>query len=117
MSELFGVDIAGIINDAFAGNLHALTLHKKSSSGVDAYGVPVTSEATHNGEGVRLSWDSKTATARGYPMDAAKILVLQNGVSEPAIGDAITIDSEKWRLIDVRKDPVNATWICAGVLE
>lgn len=116
MSEFFGVDIAGIVNDAFAGQLLALTLHKVSASGVDAYGVSVASEATHNGEGVRLSWDSKTAVARGYPMGAAKILVLQNGIAAPVIGDAITIDGEKWRLIDVRKDPVNATWICAGVL-
>lgn len=114
MNEIFGTDIAAIVNSTFAGNLHPLTLHKASST-VDAYGAPSKTFANHAGEGVRLKWKSETAVARGYPLDAVKILVLQNGIVAPGKDDEVTIMSERWRVIDIEQDPVNATWSLAAV--
>lgn len=114
MNEVFGVDIAAIVNDTFAGNLHPLMLHKAAST-IDSYGSPVTSYADHAGEGVRLKWKTETAVARGYPVNAVKILVLQNGIVAPSKDDEVTIMSERWRVIDIEQDPVNATWSLAAV--
>lgn len=114
MNEIFGTDIAAIVNSTFAGNLHPLTLHKASSV-TDSYGAPSTTYSDHAGEGVRLKWKSETAVARGYPLDAVKILVLQNGITAPGKDDEVTIMSERWRVIDIEQDPVNATWSLAAV--
>lgn len=113
-NEIFGTDIAAIVNSTFAGNLHPLTLHKASSV-TDSYGSPSTTYSDHAGEGVRLKWKSETAVARGYPIDAVKILVLQNGIVAPLKGDEITIMTERWSVIDIMKDPVDATWSLAAV--
>ncbi len=113
--EIFGVDIAGIILDTFDGQLHDLTLRKKTQSDVDTYGVPVVGVLEYPAQGVRLAWDSKTAVARGYPIDAVKILLLQDGIPAPDLDDEIDADGECWRVLDVRKGPVNATWAVAGV--
>lgn len=114
MSGLFGVPISDIILGALGGQLQAVTLHKVTET-VDEYGAPSRTFADHSGEGVRLKWDSQTAIARGYPADAVKILMLQNGVTEPGKGDELTVLSERWRVLDIRKDPVDATWTIAGV--
>lgn len=114
MSDLFGVDIAGIVLDAFTGQLQTITLHKLTSS-TGIYGEQVTTETNFNGEGVRSAWDARTAVARGYPQRAVKLLVLQlPGFPAPVIGDEATIDGDRIRIVDVEKDPVNATWTLAG---
>jgi len=114
MNEIFGANIAAIVNRTFKGNLHPLTLHKITRA-TDAYGSPSLTEFNHNGEGVRLSWDTRLAVARGYPIDAAKILILQNGIPQPSNDDEITILGTRFRIVDTRSDPVNASWTCAGV--
>ena len=114
MNEIFGTDIAAIINSTFAGNLHPLTLHKITST-VGEYGEPIASEIDHAGEGVRTKWKSSIVVDRGYPMGTVKIIVLQNGIVDPAKDDSITIQDERFRIIDIEKDPVNATWSIAGI--
>lgn len=114
MNEIFGVDIAAIVNDTFAGNLHPLTLHKITST-VGEYGEPVNSEAGYSGEGVRTKWKSEIMVARGYAMGTVKIIILQNGIVTPTKADEITILSERFRIVDIEQDPVNATWAVAGV--
>lgn len=114
-NPIFGVNIAQIVNDTFKGNLHPLTLHKITQT-FDAYGVPQNAIADHPGEGVRSSWKAAVAVARGYPNEAVKIIVLQNGVTpEPSLIDKITILGDQYRIIDIQKDPVDATWTLAAV--
>jgi hypothetical protein len=116
MNEIFGIDIAGIVNDTFAGNLLPLTLHKITEGGVDDYGQPTTTTVDHAGEGVRSNWKASVAVARGYPTEAVKILVLQNGPTpEPSLIDKVSIMSDTYRIIDIQKDPVDATWTLAAV--
>ena len=114
MSALFGVPISDIILGAFSGQLQSVTLHKITSS-LDIYGAPERFETNVSGEGVRLQWKTETAVARGYPKDAAKILVLQDGIDAPNKDDEITILGERYRIIDVMKDPVDATWTLAAI--
>jgi hypothetical protein len=115
-NEIFGTDIAQMVNDTFAGNLIPLTLTKVTEGGTDEYGNPTTTTADHAGEGVRSNWKATVAVARGYPLEAVKIIVLQNGTTpEPTLIDKITIMSNTYRIIDIQKDPVDATWTLAAV--
>jgi hypothetical protein len=113
-NEIFGTDIAQIVNDTFAGNLHALILHKITNT-FDDYGAPASTEVDHDGEGVRSMWKSSIVLNRGYPANTVKIIVLQNGIVAPSKDDEITILSERYRIIDIEQDPVNATWSLAAV--
>lgn len=116
MNEIFGTDIAGIVNDTFAGNLHPLTLHKITEGGVDDYGQPTTTTVDHTGEGVRSNWKASVALAKGYPTNAVMILLMQNGTTPaPSLIDTITIMGDLYRIIDIQKDPVDATWTLAAV--
>lgn len=114
MSALFGVDISGLILSSLKGQLQAVTLHKITYS-VNVYGAPNRFEANQAGEGVRLRWKTELAIARGYPKDTVKILLLQNGIPEPVKDDEVTVLGERHRIIDVEKDPVDATWTLAVV--
>lgn len=114
MSEIFGVDIAGIVYGAMSGQLHAVTLHKASET-LDKYGAPTRTFVDHAGQGVRLRWNATVAMQRGYPADAVKILILQSDTPAPTIADEISVGGERWRIIDVTRDPVDATWVMAGV--
>lgn len=117
-TKVFGVDIAGIVNKTFDGNLHALTLHKVSNT-IDAYGAPVESVIAHAAEGIRSTWDSKIAINRGWPADTAKIIILaQSTLASPVVGDrVVTLGGERWQVIHVEQDPVGAAWVVAGVLD
>lgn len=115
-NEIFGVDIAATVGAALGGNLHPLSLYKITTATGD-YGEPIETATTYPGEGVRLSWDSKTAIDRGFPVNAAKLIVLQDGLPTPAKGDLVEILGDVWRVVDVMQDPVNATWKLAAVLE
>ncbi len=114
MAAIFGVDIAGLVLASMGGQLHGVTLHKTMVT-IDAYGDPVRTAVDYVGQGVRLKWKAETAIARGYPMDAVKILMLQSGTPEPTPADEVTIGGDRWRIIDVMRDPVDATWVMAGV--
>lgn len=115
-NEIFGVDIAAVVNDAFAGNLHPLTLYRISRT-VDDYGVSTEAATTYPGEGVRGKWSTQTVLAKGWPTDVAKITILQNGIATPQKGDQVEILGERWRVLDIEQDPVNATWTVAATLE
>lgn len=117
-NELFGVDIAAIVADTFTGNLHPLTLYRISRA-VDDYGVAAeTAVAYAGGDGVRGSWKSETMIAKGWPENTAKITIIRNGVvPDPQKGDLIEILGERFRVLDLSQDPVNATWTAAAVLE
>lgn len=48
-----------------------------------------------------------------YQVTDAKALVLQNEVTEtPQINDKWLIGSDTYKVINVSKDPVSATWVC-----
>lgn len=112
---LFGVDIKGLVTANLRGQLNPVTLHQVNAT-LGSYGERLKSETSHNGEGVRLKWDAKLALARGYPMTAAKILILADGMPRPANDDEVVVMGDRYRVIDVETDPVEAAWIVAGVL-
>ena len=116
MTDVFGTDIAGIVADTFTGNLHTITLYRISRA-VDDYGATVETAVAYTGDGVRGSWKSETVLAKGWPTNTAKITIIRNGLPDPQKGDIIEILGDRFRIIDLSQDPVNATWTAAGVLE
>ena len=110
---MFGVDLKGIVLGALGGQLNPLTLHKVTNA-IGSYGEAIASEADYAGEGVRSKWDTNTEIKRGYPTTTVKLIVMQDGLPEPSTDDRITILGEKYRVTDIAKDPVNATWVMAG---
>jgi hypothetical protein len=115
MSDIFGVDIAGVVLDAFTGNLMPVTLHKVASTTSD-YGAPIKTAGNYGGEGVRGKWRTEVAAAKGYPIGTVKLIVLQTpGMPHPTTDDEVTIMGQRHRIVDVEKDPVDATWVLAGV--
>lgn len=115
-NEIFGVDIAAIVAETFTGNLHPVTLYKITSTTGD-YGEPIQTAVAHSGDGVRGYWSSETAVQRGYPVDAARLTILQNGIPAPEKGDRVEILGERFIVLDINQDPVNATWDVAAALD
>lgn len=115
MTVLFGIDMTAQILGAFKGKLLPLTLHKATQGDPDEGGIPTETIADHAGEGVRTEWNSNLANARGYSRDTVQIIVLQNGIVTPTKDDRITIIGETYRIFDIERDPVDATWTMAGI--
>jgi len=112
---IFGVDIGALIRSTMRGQLHAATLHITATA-IGGHGEPITSAEDYPCEGVRTAWDAKTMAARGYPMDAAKIIILQTGGLTPVKGqDRITITGETFRILDIERDAADATWTFMGI--
>lgn len=115
MSELFGVDIAGIILDTFDGQLDRVVLYKVSGE-VDERGITNRTAVAYEGRGVRLKWRAETALARGFPVNTVKVLMLQDGLPEPANDDELEVSGSRYRVLACDADPVNATWVLAAVV-
>ena len=113
--KLFGIDFAELMSDVFAGQLEVATIERTSQT-LDAYGQPVNSWTSSPATGVLSGWDEKIRTARGYPLEAARIMILSHGHVRPTLQDKIGIQGGTWRIIDVRSGAGAATYEIAGVL-
>ena len=113
--ELFDIDFAELMSDVFAGQLEVATIERTSQT-IDAYGQPVNSWTSSPAEGVLSRWDDRIRVARGYPMEAARIMLLAHGHLRPTVQDTIGIQGGTWRIIDVRSGAGAATYEIAGVL-
>lgn len=113
--EMFGIDFAELMGDVFAGQLEAATIERTTQT-LDAYGQPVNSWTSSATEGVLSRWDDRIRVARGYPVEAARIMLLAHGHVRPTVQDRIGIQGGTWRVIDVRSGAGAATYEIAGVL-
>lgn len=111
---LFGIDFSALMSDVFAGQLQTGTLGRASQT-IDSYGQAVNTWTESAVEGVVSQWDDKTRVARGYPMEAVRVMILAQGVSRPSLQDRIEIGGATWRIIDVRSGAGSATYEIAGV--
>ena len=121
MANLFGLDIAGIVNDAIAsaGNLRPVTLTKtisgtRTSGSLTGGNNPTTT--THTCQGFR---DSSVMVMEGTNTRTTGRFVSILGASispptAPESGDTVTIDGETFRINGVPEvDPANALYRCA----
>ena len=114
MSELFGIDFKALTGDVFGGQLESAVVHVATET-VAAQGNTVLVYVDTPAEGLLAQWKSEVMAKRGYPKDAAKIMLLQAKSPKPTNKDEITIQNRRFRIVDVREGAGNATWSLAAV--
>lgn len=116
MVEIFGTDFSAEIASAFEGQLEAGTLHVITES-IDTYGQTQKTSLEHAIEGTVSSWDERTRTARGFPLDAVQIMMIAQGKPRPVKGrDEVTIRGARMSVLDVMDGGAEAVWLIAGVV-
>lgn len=122
MPDLFGIDIAGIVNDSIsaAGGVLTGTLHKRSAgtrtSGQLTSGVnPTFADSTFNGfvdrktsatllEGSLVIREGDRVSILGASINPAVV---------PEAGDELTIEGNRYHITKVRdRDPAAALYVC-----
>ena len=72
---------------------------------------PVVTTKVYEGRGVLGNYLKDVVKPTDYQVEDGKLLVLQNEVSAvPQIDDVIKISNSQFRVINIGKDPVNATY-------
>lgn len=112
--ELFGIDFAELMSDVFAGQLEVATIERTSQT-LDAYGQPVNSWTSSAATGVLSRWDDRIMAARGYPMEAVRVMLMAHGTLRPTLQDRIGIQGVTWRVVDVRSGAGAATYEIAAI--
>ena len=112
MTELFGIDLAGAIGDAFDGQMLTGTLRKTMVTGRDAYGDPITTTTDYAVQGFKGSYDVITIATAGIPATDAKITLFASlCAAVPAMGDKLQLEGEWFQIRqDIARDPANATY-------
>lgn len=110
-------DIAEAFNEDLADAVHSFTCSKAINSGdfdfvTQTY--PVTTIETYQGRGVLFgSFAKQLVKPSDYQAEDAKAIVLQNEVmAVPQIGDVWDTAKGKFKVIDVDADAADVTWIC-----
>lgn len=120
MSDLFGIDVAGIVADEMGDGLLPATLKKIKTytpSTRDPTGPPRTTSEGHSCSGVRLELSQFDRTLDVAKLSSAKVMLLAGTLPagvEPETGDQITIDGATKTIVEdgVKCDPAKATWTC-----
>jgi hypothetical protein len=122
MPNLFGIDIAGLVNSSIvgAGGVLVGTLHKRTSgnrtSGQLTSGVnPTFADSTFNG-----FIDTKTSTTMSGGQltvrEGERVSILGASISPavvPELGDEVTIEGNRYRITKVKdRDPAGALYVC-----
>ncbi len=119
MPDLFGLDIAGIINDAFTGQLVSGTLAEVgvgTRSNSDPTGGRAQSETVHTfTDGVMTSYTDREINGTTIKAGDRNILIITGTLSSPEIEPEanwkVNIeDGKNWRIVIARRDPAAATW-------
>lgn len=118
MVELFGIDIPELVDTAISDGLLPATLTRI---------VPGTRDPSDITGGTQPT--TSTFTARGFIEDFTdreledslveigdrKITLIANSIQNlavPEVGDQITIENDTWNIMNVKRDPAGATYIC-----
>lgn len=117
MPNLFGLDIAGIVGDAFAGQLVTSTFRKQSTTtrgatataGTSPSYVESTVDAFIDDKDVQRIGGTGAQTG-GRRVGIIGASLPSGTVPEP--GDEITIEGETYKILRVLRDPAAALYTC-----
>lgn len=124
---IFGTDIAGMITDAFEGQLLPAELVREVTGEYDPIddryedeeGNPVEpGTQIYTSEGVIEAYSDEMIASGFATAKDRKIMVLAQPLGTvPKLGDKITIDGETLTVTGIpQKDPATATWTIRGEL-
>lgn len=132
--NIFGANIAAVVNRALARHLLAGTLTRTT---------PGTRDASALTEGQTVGATTESWDIRGFVDDFQGAKVQGNNAGGPAVygslvstgyrnitilggslpdsidpktGDVVTIEGQDWHILEVSRDPVGATFECVGRL-
>lgn len=116
MPTLFGVDIAGIINQEMGSLLLPLTV-TRITDGVRTPGAIVTgpTQATsvHAGRGIISDYETKFRANDLIKEGDREVMILGASIDiVPAPGDRVTIEGGTYDIVSVSRDPAAATYLC-----
>ena len=124
MPNLFGLDIAGIVNDSIAaagGVLDAVLI--KVTSGTRTVGVLTgglnPTEASYACKGFIDNYAARQYDNELILQGDRKITLLGAsiaGAQVPSIADKVTIEGTTWNIVGVVRDPAAATYECQARL-
>jgi hypothetical protein len=118
MPKLFGIDIAGIVNEAMGSGLPVVTLVKVTAGvRVDGSLTGGTNPTTNQFPARGFVDDYKDAAIDGTLIKRGdrKVLVLGASIAGsqvPTQGDKLIAESRTYEVVDVKRDPASATYEC-----
>lgn len=123
MPDLFGIDIAGLINEHIAPGLIKAELivvrGGERTPGNLTGGVNPT-ETTIEGKGLIKDYaDGRMGTGSSIKKGDREILLIANsfaGKPVPKQGDKVTIEGSTYHIVKVKRDPAAATYKCQSRL-
>lgn len=122
MPELFGLDIAGIINDAFVGQLVSGTLTQVVPGARNANvtsGRAKTNTDHAFTDGIIDSYTDDEIDGTTIKAGDRRILIIAETLASSVVPKAnwtVTIESDTYRIVRVHRDPAAATFTlqCRG---
>ncbi|MAO65054.1 MAG: hypothetical protein CL666_08640 [Balneola sp.] len=117
--SIFGVDIQGIVSDAFSGQLKPVTLTRENKGDYDPPTDSYRDGAdpdTYTTEGIVEDWAAYLVESGAVEANTRKILMIAKPLgTEPKQGDTITIEGDSYMVVGIpERDPDTATWVVQG---
>ncbi len=117
MPNLFGQDIAKIVNDALGSGLLDATLTKVTGTTRQANrtGGTVESTTSHTCKGVMEDYTARQIDGTIVQVGDRRVLLLGASISPAAVpeaNDRITIEGETLYVLRVERDPAAAAYVC-----
>jgi len=119
--KLFGLDIAGLVAENFAGQLLPVTLTRKTPGEYDPIAgdnwIDGTTE-TYTSEGIVSEYaDELKATGLVHEKHRKILIIAKPLGTAPRAGDKVTIEGVSYTVTGVpSRDPAGATWTIKGEL-
>lgn len=111
MSDLITAQVKRIIGNALTGYAEDITLTYQNVFTDDDYGGRTATTGTEAGRGFMDTFTNADRIAANVPLTSRKIIILANTIArQPAVGDEITMRGETMEVIQVDKDPAQATY-------
>lgn len=118
MPNLFGIDIAAVVKDAFAGQLVSGTLTRVTpgtrTPGALTGGENPTTTA-HTFDGVYEEFTASQIDGELVRVGDRKVIMIAGTISPaavPDVGDQITLEGDVTRVVRVSRDPAAASYTC-----
>ncbi len=114
--KLFGHDIAKIVADKLGPSLPSGTLHRvERVQGTNPTAIPASSETSYPCRLVLLAYRAREMELTHIERGDRKAMILAGTLPDavdPRVGDFVTAEGRRWRVIDVERDPATAAFVC-----
>lgn len=119
-NPLFGIDVAGLVNQHIAPGLNPLVLHVlregTDSDSNDPTGPTTSSFTNRNGRGLLSSYRATEVDGKRIQSGDVRIIIIGDSLPRgivPQVDSEVTIRGSRYRLKEpIDRDPADATYVC-----